>query len=54
MHLGSIITKPNSYRTKDFEPSLKVKKIFFSSNEKFAVLVTENVAAVIKITVEGF
>ena len=54
MHLGSIITKPNSYRSKDFEPSLKVKKIFYSANEKFAVLVTDNVAAVIKITVEGF
>lgn len=51
-HLGTIITKPS--RSSDFEPSLKVKKIFYSANEKYAVLVTENVAVVIRITYNAF
>jgi hypothetical protein len=52
VHLGTIITKPS--RSRDFEPSLKVKKIFYSVNEKYAVLVTENVAVAIRITYDGF
>ena len=36
------------------EPSLQVKKIFFSKNEQFLCLITENQAVVVQINNQSF
>ena len=50
VHIGSLI----NLSRKDFVPSSDVKKIFFSLNEKFCVLITENVAVVLQICYNSF
>lgn len=41
-------------RSKDFNPSYQVKKIFFSNNERFCVIITSNVATVLRVDIDRF
>lgn len=50
----TLATWRNHPNFKPVDPSMNVKKIFFSKNEKFIVLITENQAIVVEVETHAF